>query len=176
MATDTWALHDLEQAFRDHHARVFAAAYRVTGNAMDAEDVLQAVFLRLARGSFARTPRDGAELGAYLQRAAVNGALDLLRHGARHPSVPLDTARDEADTLYNPSTESSRLAVRERIRAALADLSPRAAEMFALRYLEGFSNQEIGRLVGTSESTVGVTLFRARAQLREALEDAGDPA
>jgi RNA polymerase sigma factor (sigma-70 family) len=42
--------------------------------------------------------------------------------------------------------------------------------MFALRYLEGFSNQEIGRLVGTSESTVGVTLFRARAQLRAALD------
>jgi RNA polymerase sigma-70 factor (ECF subfamily) len=174
MATETWALRDLERAFRDHHARVFAAAYRVTGNAMDAEDVLQGVFLRLARGAIGRAPSDSAELGAYLQRAAVNGALDLIRHGGRHPAVPLDAARGESDSSTDASTEASRLDVRDRIRAALAELSPRAAEMFALRYLEGFSNQEIGRLVGTSESTVGVTLFRARAQLRAALDGAAD--
>jgi DNA-directed RNA polymerase specialized sigma24 family protein len=40
---------DLERAFREHHALVFRAAYRVTGNAGDAEDVLQTVFLRLLK-------------------------------------------------------------------------------------------------------------------------------
>jgi DNA-directed RNA polymerase specialized sigma24 family protein len=41
--------------------------------------------------------------------------------------------------------------------------------MFALRYVEGFSNREIGAMLGTSESVVGVTLHRARAQVRDAL-------
>src|SRR3954451_7209443 len=40
---------DIERAFRAHHDRVFRAAYRVTGNISDAEDVLQTVFLRLLR-------------------------------------------------------------------------------------------------------------------------------
>ena len=39
----------LEQVFREHHGRVFRAAYRVTGNPSDAEDVMQTVFMRLAR-------------------------------------------------------------------------------------------------------------------------------
>ena len=42
----------LERLYREHHARVFRAAYRVTGDATDAEDVLQTVFLRLARRGF----------------------------------------------------------------------------------------------------------------------------
>ena len=39
----------IENIFRTHHDRVFRAAYRVTGNTSDAEDVLQTVFLRLLR-------------------------------------------------------------------------------------------------------------------------------
>ena len=67
---------DLEELFLAHKDRVFRAAYRVTGSASDAEDVLQTVFLRLMR----HTP--GAEIsnpGSYLHRSAVNAALDLLR-------------------------------------------------------------------------------------------------
>jgi RNA polymerase sigma factor (sigma-70 family) len=72
----------LEALFRDHHERVFHAAYRITGDAGDAEDVLQSVFLRLLR----RAPEVvGATAGPYLHRAAVNAALDLLR-GRRRAS------------------------------------------------------------------------------------------
>ena len=67
----------LEMLFREHGPLVFRTAYRVTGRTADAEDVLQTVFLRLATrpdpGNLGREPR------AYLHRAAVNGALDLVR-------------------------------------------------------------------------------------------------
>src|SRR5215813_6492041 len=43
------SMRDLESLFRQHHDRVFRAAYRITGSVMDAEDVLQTVFLRLSR-------------------------------------------------------------------------------------------------------------------------------
>ena len=66
----------LETLFQQHHDRVFRTAYRVTGSAADAEDVLQTVFLRLARGSEAVTVPDNPE--SYFARAAVNASLDLL--------------------------------------------------------------------------------------------------
>ena len=74
---------DLEQIFRENHAMVFRAAYRITGNAGDAEDVLQTVFLRMLK----RDP--GAEpvgnMASFLHRSAVNAALDLVRVAPEHP-------------------------------------------------------------------------------------------
>ena len=57
----------LEEIFQAHHDRVFRAAYRVTGNASDAEDVLQTVFLRLLKHGHTFTGVDDA--GRYLHRA-----------------------------------------------------------------------------------------------------------
>ncbi|MEM6796440.1 MAG: sigma-70 family RNA polymerase sigma factor, partial [Acidobacteriota bacterium] len=78
----------LESIFQRYHGKVFAAAYRVTGNSQDAEDVLQTIFIRLLRR------QDELDLspspGAYLHRSAVNAALDLMRGRARSRSVPLD--------------------------------------------------------------------------------------
>src|SRR5260370_34098640 len=79
---------DLERVFKENHAMVFRAAYRVTGNAGDAEDVLQTVFLRMLK----RDP-DAEPVGSitsFLHRAAVNAALDLLRTRQNARNVPLD--------------------------------------------------------------------------------------
>src|SRR5579862_4855281 len=72
---------DLGAIFEQHHGAVYRAAYRITGNSMDAEDVLQTVFTRLLR-------RDGTldlsqSAASYLHRAAVNASLDLLRSRRR---------------------------------------------------------------------------------------------
>ena len=71
------SMRDLEGLFREHHDRVFRAAYRVTGSVVDAEDVLQTVFLRLSRRSDLNLEPSPV---SYLRRAAINAALDLLRH------------------------------------------------------------------------------------------------
>ena len=60
--------------------------------------------------------------------------------------------------------------LRDRVRAALADLNPRAAEIFILRYFEGYGNREIARLLNTSWSTIAVTLHRTRAKLQKELK------
>src|SRR5437899_11530041 len=79
---------EAELLFREHHDQVFRTAYRVTGSAADAEDVLQTVFLRLVRR------KEELDLspspGSYLHRAAVNASLDLLRSRTRSPSVSID--------------------------------------------------------------------------------------
>src|SRR5277367_3832017 len=79
---------DLESVFRDHHAMVFRAAYRVTGNATDAEDVLQTVFLRLLKRDSEAEPV--ASIGSFLHRAAVNAGVDLMRSRQNIRNIPLD--------------------------------------------------------------------------------------
>jgi RNA polymerase sigma-70 factor (ECF subfamily) len=57
--------------------------------------------------------------------------------------------------------------VREQLRRALALLTPRTAEIFALRYFEGYGNKEIAKMLGTSQSVVAVVLHRAKRALRQ---------
>jgi RNA polymerase sigma-70 factor (ECF subfamily) len=158
---------DLDAIYREHHATVFRAAYRVTGNASDAEDVLQTVFMRLLR----RQP-DAAAVGhmeGYLRRAAVNAALDLIRSRQSAPQVPLE---DVAPLLpENSSLTPDRLhrstEIRTWLREAVARLSPRAAEMFALRFFEGRDNPEIAQALGTTPASVAVTLSRSRDRIQQ---------
>src|ERR1039458_8659973 len=82
----------LSQLFAEHHRRVLIAACRITGSMADAEDVAQAVFLRLAGGRGLPI----ANAGSYLYRAAINGALDLLRRQKAAPAEPLEKAANEA--------------------------------------------------------------------------------
>src|ERR1035438_9668767 len=77
---------ELERVFREHHAMVFRAAYRVTGNADDAEDVLQTVFLRMLKRESGAEPVDN--MGSFLHRAAVNAGVDLVSARQNVRSVP----------------------------------------------------------------------------------------
>ena len=157
----------LETLFREHHERVFRAAYRLTGSAADAEDVLQTVFLRLAGrgGAIDLSPSPAA----YLHRAAVNASLDLLRAKSAAKRVALDDVASEIVESPSRSPEAQQVdrELRRLIRAAISRLGATAAEMFALRYLEGYGNAEIAQLLGTSQMTVGVTLHRARTRMRK---------
>ena len=151
-------LDELEGLFQAHHRLVFGAAFRITGNAADAENVLQTVFLRLA-GRHRAAPRlENCE--SYLRRAAINAALDVLRARRAEDSVPLD------DSQPDPS-QPERGDLKDFLRRSLAKLSPEAAEVFALRFFEGHSNREIARLLGMSQVRVAVTLHRARRRLQK---------
>jgi RNA polymerase sigma factor (sigma-70 family) len=57
------------------------------------------------------------------------------------------------------------------VRAALAELSPKSAEIFTLRYFEGYGNNEIAIMLGTSRSTINVILHRTRQRLKEKISD-----
>ncbi len=148
---------EFSRLFEEHHGMVFRTAYRITGNAADAEDVLQTIFLRLVR----RHP--AAAVGneeSYLRRAAVNAALDVIRAKQANPAMPLSD-------FPTGTPESNRSDVRDCLRQAFARLSPRSAEIFALRYLEDFTNQQIARMLDISQVLVAVTLHRTRRQLQK---------
>jgi RNA polymerase sigma-70 factor (ECF subfamily) len=159
----------LEDLFARHHGAVFRAAYRITGNAMDAEDVLQTVFTRLLGRSPA--PDLSASAGSYLHRAAINAALDLLRSRRRPGAVALGEVEDQLVDEANP-TPDRRTGNRElarRLRLALSSLPDGQAEVFALRYLEGLGNSDIAKLLRRTQTSVAVTLHRARHRLQREL-------
>jgi RNA polymerase sigma-70 factor (ECF subfamily) len=173
MATATVPLAEnsegLSRLFAEYHRRVLRAAYRITGNMADAEDVAQTVFLRVA---------DGRGLAAenassYLYRAAINGALDLLRRRKSARTETLDAAANMSSTgrFNSPEARTAERELGEWLRLALAELSPRAAEMFTLRYFEELNNKEIAKSMETSQAVVAVTLHHARARLKKRLRE-----
>ena len=151
----------IDDIFDAHHGLVFRTAYRITGNAADAEDVLQTVFLRLTRRSSASGPLDNPE--SYLRRAAINVALDLVRAGKEQQSIPLEAA---------PGLEAHQEPrdLRRALARAMSRLGKREAEVFALRFLEDQTNKEIAAALGISQVHVAVILHRARTAIRAELE------
>lgn len=161
----------LEDLFQRYHKQVFHAAHRVTGNAMDAEDALQTVFMRLLRRD--RGPELSEDLSSYLHRAAVNAALDIVRSKKGTGTTPLD--QHPAMVADPPGGGAERRVadreIRDRVRGALARMNSSTAEAFALRYFEGYGNHEIAEMLGTTRSTVGVMLHRARHRIKNEIRD-----
>ncbi len=159
---------DLERLFRDHGGRVYRAALRVTGSSADAEDVVQTVFVRLLRREEEIVLRETA--GSYLYRAAINCALDLLRMRARARASDLDDAAElESGEQTRTGSRLERRELHQHLRRAPAALHPRTAQIFALRYFEGFGNTEIAEMLGTTRSSIAVTLHRVRNHLKTEL-------
>lgn len=156
---------DVEQMFQAHHGLVFRTAYRITGNAADAEDVMQTVFLRMLRRDHAAGGLQSQE--SYFRRAAINVALDVVRSGKDARSVPIEeVSPDSLAGVAGPQPGDSR-EMRDCLRRALARLNQREAEIFALRFFEDLSNQEIAKVLGISQVHVAVILHRTRTRLQK---------
>lgn len=162
---------ELESLFREHNDRVFRTAYKVTGSIVDAEDVLQTVFLRLSRrqGELNLEPSPGS----YLHRAAINASLDLLRQRGRSKSISIDEVEPvlSAGRKMDPESLRAGREIREVVRRSLGALGEKSAEIFVLKYFEGYDNKEIAGLMGTSPMVVGVLLHRARTRVKKEVGD-----
>lgn len=122
---------------------------------------MQTIFLRLLRS---QNPDAVKDQESYLRRSAVNASLDLIR--SRREDRDLELVDGPSDAR-DPDAGELRLT----LRRALGRLNPRSAEVFALRFFEGLSNQEIGRLLGMSRVLVAVIVHRARQQLQRDLNE-----
>ena len=148
------------ELYERHYETVFRVALRVTGNPADAEDVLQTVFLRiLARGG---DVADVALSAAYLRRAAVNAAVDVLRRRKVQAEAEYD---DQATHAVQPP-----LLLKERLRRAIAALDSEDASLFLLRYVEGLSNEELAGMFQIEKNNVAVRLHRIRYRLQAEME------
>jgi RNA polymerase sigma-70 factor (ECF subfamily) len=144
--------------------RLNAAAFRLTGNHADAEDLLQETYLRAYRGFPGFEP--GTNLTAWLYRILRNTFINGHRKRQREPNtVPTDW--HEPTAAAEPSAEATVLdsLTDERLLQALSSL-PEVYRRVVLLYAEGFSYQEIAGIMGVARGTVMSRLHRGRKGLK----------
>jgi RNA polymerase sigma-70 factor (ECF subfamily) len=157
----------------EHSPMVFRLAFRMTGNASDAEDVVQETFLKAHRslGGF----DERARFGTWVYRIAVNAAIDLIRRRGRG-TVVRPAGEDDppvVETLASKDPQPDRVAMSGQIQrdvaAALTQLSERERAAFVLRHLEGMPIDRISEVLKIGPNAVKQTVFRAVQKLRREL-------
>lgn len=152
---------------RRYQGRLYRLAYRMLGNAEEAQDATQEAFLRAYRAlsSF----RLDASFSPWMYRIATNVCLDMLR--SRRPQASLDES--PLDPPAALSVEGA-VAQRERIRAvaeAVGRLPVGLRTVFLLRHEAELSYEEISQTLGLPLNTVRTRLFRARNALKGLLKE-----
>jgi len=163
------------EAFRlliERHGRaLYRLAYRMTGNAHDAEDVVQEAFLKAYRSLDRFEGR--SQVGTWLHRITANCALDALRARQRQER---HLVRSDHDTPPEPRAEEpgpdrwvAGGDVHRGVRVALGRMSPRERATFVLRHFEGLSLQEIGQVLELDPEAVRQSICRAVRKARAVL-------
>jgi RNA polymerase sigma-70 factor (ECF subfamily) len=158
---------DAERALYDAHVdRVYRLAYRMTGDDALAQDCTQDAFVRV----FDRLSefRGESALGTWIHTIATSVVLNALRtvKRFRRRESPLD----EASSVDGNAREAEP-DLKRRLRDAIERLAPKYRMVFVMHDVEGYTHEEIGETLGMPSGTSKAQLFRARAQLREALAD-----
>jgi RNA polymerase sigma-70 factor (ECF subfamily) len=175
---DRAAFMELVERYQD---KIYRLAYKVTGNATDAEDVLQEVFLKIY--SKIDTFEGRSQLSSWIYRVAVNAAYQKIARDKKSRYISLDdvmpsmgsegsgpaltadwSERPDEELLTDESQTEMMLAI-EELRASWPDY----LTVFVLKDVADMSNQEIADYLGLSLPAVKSRLHRARLFLRKRL-------
>jgi len=162
-----WVTPSWEQVVREHSARVYRLAYRLSGNAQDAEDLTQETFIRVFRSLASFSP---GTFEGWLHRITTNLFLDMVRRRQRirFDALPEDTER-LAGSAPSPEQVYTDTHLDPQVQAALDALTPEFRVAVVLCDIEGLSYEEIAATLGIKLGTVRSRIHRGRVQLREAL-------
>lgn len=163
-AGDREAFHDCYRLTADLLASI---AVGMVGDRRDAEEVVQDVFVRLARHA-SDFQGDGRSLRAWLVRTTRNAAIDRLRARARRPEDPTEQVADFPDPHPLPPTDVAELD--PRLAAALQALTERQRTAVVLRHVAGMSGDDITAVIGGGRDAVYALLARAERALRRHLD------
>ncbi len=160
----------LREAYESHGDRVYRTARHVLGQAADAEDAVQDVFLRLLDGSAPLPDADG--FSAWMYRITVNHCLNVLKRKRRDPAPAVEDAgvATPAPDDASPLRAAERAEARDHAAHLLARLAVQDRTILALREIEGLSYREIGDVLDLPQGTVMSRLSRARERLAAIVE------
>jgi RNA polymerase sigma-70 factor, ECF subfamily len=160
---DRDALRLLFEAYKD---RVFSiAVYSLDGDEAAAGDVTQQIFLKLMTriGQF----RGDSEFSTWLYRMVINSCHDEQRKQRRF--LPLTTLESTRAKNASPEKNYARDERAQTIRTAISELKPKMRMPILLKYVEGFSYEEIAQVLGCSKGTVASRLNRGHKALAKRL-------
>ncbi|WP_084216493.1 RNA polymerase sigma factor SigE [Pseudonocardia spinosispora] len=167
-AAAQWTPPSWDEVVREHADRVYRLAYRLTGNAHDAEDLTQETFIRVFRSLASYQP---GTFEGWLHRITTNLFLDMVRRRSRlrMEGLPEDTDRlpgggPDPEQIYSDTHLDPAL------QASLDELAPEFRAAVVLCDIEGLSYEEIGATLGVKLGTVRSRIHRGRAALRSSLE------
>jgi RNA polymerase sigma-70 factor (ECF subfamily) len=159
-------------AFRDcinrYADQVYRIAYRIVGNADDARDIAQEVFIKL-HGSLKSFDQEFL-FSTWLYRITVNASIDFRRKESHHQQETLTEINQSAidtRTTDRPDSNVEREEIRGAIGKLMNGLSDQQCRVFVLRDLQGFTCDEIATILDCTTSTVRVHLAAARAAMRK---------
>lgn len=168
----------LERLVLDHHAGVYRYAFRLAGNAVDADDLTQQTFL--VAQEHASEIRDDAKAGAWLRTVLRNL---YLRQRQRAPTLASDVALS-LDAIAEPDAAAAHwdaparfdgpldaLFDRERLQRALDALADDFRVVLLMYYFEELSYQEIADALQVPIGTIMSRLSRAKSHLKQRLCD-----
>lgn len=143
------------ELFRLYKDDIYRFALSYTHSREDAEDICQTVFEQLLKHPSIQPGKEKA----WLMQACANRCRNLLRSYWWQKTLPLEDIHSVSMPEPDP-VEQAVMALRPEYRAVVY-----------LYYFEGYTTQEIGRLLHISQSTVSTRLYRARQMLKQALEE-----
>jgi RNA polymerase sigma factor (sigma-70 family) len=169
-----WVAPSWDSLVRTHSARVHRLAYRLTGNAHDAEDLTQDVFVRVFRSLSSYTP---GTFEGWLHRITTNLFLDMMRRKARIRFEALADDASERIAGHEPSPAQAYDDTHwdDDVQRALDALAPEFRAAVVLCDIEGLSYEEIAGILGIKLGTVRSRIHRGRSQLRTALAHRAPP-
>jgi len=148
-----------------HVAAIYRYVYYRVRDDAEAEDLTSDVFMRALKAMPRYEPRQA--FLAWLYRIARNAVIDRARKGNRQVSFEDALEHPGVDKIVEPDVELLAHSDSATLRDALAKLTPLQQEVVVLRFLEGYSTEEIARLVGKREGTIRGIQFRAIGALRQ---------
>jgi RNA polymerase sigma-70 factor (ECF subfamily) len=163
-----------ESLMRTYYKRIYNVAYRMTGNAQDAEDLVQEAFMRAYRSFSSYKP--GLPFQNWIYRIMSNLHIDRFRKQSKLRTVSLDARipQDEGHVTFeipdwtdNPEQAALAQELAEAIQTGLAQLPANFRMAVVLVDIEGLSYEETAEVMGTSIGTVRSRVFRGRQIVRD---------
>ncbi len=164
-----WVPPSWDKIVREHSARVFRLAYRLTGNRQEAEDLTQEVFVRVFRSLDSFRP---GTFEGWLHRITTNLFLDQARRRRRirFESLPEYAGDRLAGTAVPPDLTFADQIFDDDVELALRELKPEFRVAVVLCDVEGLSYEEISEVLDVKIGTVRSRIHRGRSLLRAALQ------
>lgn len=167
MQYDSAALGELYDRYEE---KIYTYIFRRTGDQTIAEDLTAQVFLKMLESIRDRKAWHSSFSG-WLYRIAHNLVIDHYRRRDRKGSVNIEEAPPMASTIEDPVETVEANLDAERLRTAIRRLTDDQAEVVSLRFLEGYSINEVAAMTNRTEGAIKALQYRAIATLRALLFD-----